>query len=151
MQIDQKKLNHILNMNDRHLEALIDQISREIGYFMKYYESLTPAVFLSYEREAYYGRNDSSFRVTFDENILCRQYDLSLESGVYGAPLLDRDHILMEIKCGGGIPLWMTHVLSDQKIYKTSFSKYGTAYQTLIFPLQNSTLNPNEKELFTHA
>ena len=31
MQIDQKKLNHILNMNDRHLEALIDQISREIG------------------------------------------------------------------------------------------------------------------------
>ncbi|MBR5616503.1 MAG: VTC domain-containing protein, partial [Clostridia bacterium] len=70
---------------------------------------------------------------------------------VYGAPLLDRDHILMEIKCGGGNPLWMTHVLSDQKIYNTSFSKYGTAYQTLIFPLQNSTLNPNEKELFTHA
>lgn len=136
---------------DRISCSVPDQISAEIDYFLQYYGTLRPTVFLSYEREAYYGRNDSSFRVTFDENILCRQYDLSLESGVYGAPLLDRDHILMEIKCGGGIPLWMTHVLSDQKIYKTSFSKYGTAYQTLIFPLQNSTLNPNEKELFTHA
>ncbi len=40
----------------------------------------------------------------------------------------------MEIKCSGGIPLWMTHVLSEEQIYKTSFSKYGTAYKTLIYP-----------------
>ena len=35
----------------------------------------------------------------------------------------------MEIKCSGGIPLWMTQVLSKEHIYKTSFSKYGTAYK----------------------
>ena len=40
----------------------------------------------------------------------------------------------MEIKCSGGIPMWMTRVLSEEHIYKTSFSKYGTAYQTMIFP-----------------
>ena len=40
----------------------------------------------------------------------------------------------MEIKCSGGIPLWMTHVLTENQIYKTSFSKYGTAYQNIIFP-----------------
>ena len=46
----------------------------------------------------------------------------------------------MEIKCSGGIPLWMTQVLSREKIFKSSFSKYGTAYQTLIYPqLQKST------------
>ncbi|MBR2338860.1 MAG: molecular chaperone, partial [Clostridia bacterium] len=49
-------------------------------------------------------------------------------------PILPDGKVLMEIKCSGGIPLWMIHVLSKERIYKTSFSKYGTAYQRLIFP-----------------
>lgn len=110
------------------------QISEEIDYFLDYYESLHPAVFLSYEREAFYSRDGSDFRVTFDDTILCRQEDLSLESEAYGTPLLQEGTVLMEIKCSGGIPMWMTHVLSEEHIYKTSFSKYGTAYQILIFP-----------------
>lgn len=117
---------HRCNMNT--------QISEEIDYFLDYYETLHPAVFLSYEREAYYSKDKSDFRVTFDDTILCRQNDLSLESEVYGIPILPKGSVLMEIKCSGGIPLWMTHVLSEEHIYKTSFSKYGTAYQTIIFP-----------------
>lgn len=110
------------------------QIANEIDYFLDYYKTLHPAVFLSYEREAFYAKDGSDFRVTFDDNILCRQEDLSLESEVYGTPILPEGKVLMEIKCSGGIPLWMTHVLSKEHIYKTSFSKYGTAYRTLIFP-----------------
>lgn len=109
------------------------QIANEIDYFLDYYKTLHPAVFLSYEREAFYARDGSDFRVTFDDNILCRQEDLSLASEVYGTPILPEGKVLMEIKCSGGIPLWMTHVLSREHIYKTSFSKYGTAYQTMIF------------------
>lgn len=110
------------------------QISQEIDYFLDYYEALGPVVFLSYEREAYYSKDHSDFRVTFDENILCRQKEVSLESEVYGTLLLPKDAVLMELKCSGGIPLWMAHALSREQIYKTSFSKYGTAYQTMIFP-----------------
>lgn len=110
------------------------QISEEIDYFLDYYETLHPAVFLSYEREAFFSKDKSDFRVTFDDTILCRQEDLSLESEVYGTPILPEGMVLMEIKCSGGIPLWMTKVLSKEHIYKTSFSKYGTAYQTMIFP-----------------
>lgn len=110
------------------------QISEEIDYFLAYYETLRPVVFLSYEREAYYSEDQPDFRVTFDDTILCRQEDLSLESEVYGTPLLPQGMVLMEIKCSGGIPLWMTHVLSEEHIYKTSFSKYGVAYQMMIFP-----------------
>lgn len=112
------------------------QISKEIDYFLTYYETLHPAVFLSYEREAYYAKDGGDFRVTFDDTILCRQEDLSLESEVYGTPLLPHGRVLMEIKCSGGIPLWMVHVLSQEHIYKTSFSKYGTAYETMIYPKQ---------------
>ncbi|MDO5124642.1 MAG: polyphosphate polymerase domain-containing protein [Eubacteriales bacterium] len=110
------------------------QIANEIDYFLDYYKTLHPAVFLSYEREAFYARDGSDFRVTFDDNILCRQEDLSLESEVYGTPILSEGKVLMEIKCSGGIPLWMVHVLSEEHIYKTSYSKYGTAYRTMIFP-----------------
>ena len=110
------------------------QISEEIDYFLDYYKTLHPTVFLSYEREAFYANDGSDFRVTFDDTILCRQDDLSLESEVYGTPILPEGKVLMEIKCSGGIPIWMTKTLSEEHIYKTSFSKYGTAYQTMIFP-----------------
>lgn len=109
------------------------QISDEIDYFLSYYETLHPVVFLSYEREAFYAKDGSDFRVTFDDHILCRREELSLESDVWGTSLLEDGMVLMEIKCSGGIPLWMTHVLSREHIYKTSFSKYGTAYQTMIY------------------
>ena len=111
-----------------------NQIGAEIDYFLKYYQTLHPVVFLSYEREAYYCRSGGDFRVTFDENILARREALSLESRAWGTRLLDEGAVLMEIKTSGGIPMWMTGVLSQEHIYKTSFSKYGTAYQTMIFP-----------------
>ncbi len=111
-----------------------NQICDEIDYFIDHYGTLHPTVFLSYEREAYFTKEPSDFRVTFDENIKVRQDDLDLTSEVYGTPILPDGKIMMEIKCSGGMPLWMTEVLSKEKIFKTPFSKYGTAYRTLIFP-----------------
>ena len=121
-------------MESKCHKAKSSQISDEIDYFLEYYETLRPRVFLSYEREAYYALDGSDFRVTFDENILCRQEELSLEADIYGTSILDDGRCLMEIKCSGGMPLWMTEVLSKEKIYKTSFSKYGTYYMDYIFP-----------------
>lgn len=115
------------------------QISEEIDYFLDYYQGLHPAVFLSYEREAYFSKDGSDFRVTFDDHVLCRQEELSLESDVWGTPVLPEEKVLMEIKCSGSIPLWMIQVMSEEQIYKTSFSKYGTAYQTIIFPQRKET------------
>ncbi len=110
------------------------QIPNEIEYFMSYYKGLHPTVFLSYEREAYYDKNNHDFRITFDDNILCRCHDLSLASPPSGVPILPSDKIMMEVKCVGGLPFWLVEVLSKEKIYKTSFSKYGTAYANIIFP-----------------
>ena len=127
------------------------QISREIDYFIDFYGKLKPTVFLSYEREAYYDKGGADFRVTFDDNILARQSDVNLCSNVYGEPILPEGNVLMELKCSGGIPLWMVEVLSRERIYKTSFSKYGTAYTALIFPeiyLPNST---KPKEIITNG
>jgi len=59
--------------------------------------------------------------------------------------------VLMEIKSSGGIPLWLTQVLSEEKIYKTSFSKYGTAYAMLIFPQTHPTNSYHMLEVVTNA
>ena len=107
------------------------QITEEIDYFLKFYQTMRPRVFLSYEREAYFSKEPGEFRVTFDENILFREEDLSLGSKVYGEAILEPEYTLMEIKTPESIPLWMVKVLSEEKINKTSFSKYGSAYQTI--------------------
>ena len=121
-------------LSDRNNLSPGCQISREIDYFRDFYGSLHPVVFLSYQRHAYYAKDGSDFRVTFDDEILCRDTELTLTAPAYGTPILEEGKVLMEIKCSGGIPLWLTQVLSREKIYKTSFSKYGTAYQNLIYP-----------------
>ena len=72
---------------DKNCDIRKSQIAEEINYFLNYYETLRPTVFLSYEREAYYSKDGSDFRVTFDDNILCRQQDLSLESDVGGTAI----------------------------------------------------------------
>ncbi len=110
------------------------QITREIDYFRRFYAPLRPQVFLSYDRRAYYCPNGGDLRITFDTNILCRDTDLTLSAEIGGVPLLADDKVLMEIKTLGGVPLWLTKILSDHRLYRTSFSKYGTAYETLIFP-----------------
>lgn len=112
------------------------QIGNEIRYFWNYYKNLHPVVFLSYEREAYYALDGSDFRVTFDENILYRKRDLSLESEIYGSPILKENQTLMEIKTSGGMPLWMCDVLTKNHLFKTSFSKYGSAYQQMMGGVQ---------------
>lgn len=115
-----------------HHEQVMDtQISREIDYCMERYKGLAPAMLLTYEREAYYAADDHDFRITFDRNILWRDYDLSLCKGIYGEPILKPGQVLMEVKAGGGIPLWLVRFLSEHRLCKTSFSKYGTAYRTV--------------------
>lgn len=104
------------------------QIGREIAFFFNRYHSLTPQIFISYSREAFCGIADKNLRITLDKNILWRDYDLLLNKGIYGTPLLDADRVLLEIKTNTAIPLWLTRWLSKNKIYKTSFSKCGNAY-----------------------
>lgn len=117
---------------DKKSMRLNSQIEREISYFIEYYGNLLPKVFLSYEREAFFSLDGSDFRVTFDDNILWRQDNISLKEKVGGNSIIGNDEILMELKTSKGIPLWMTDILSKNKLYKTSFSKYGRAYMDIL-------------------
>lgn len=112
-----------------HTKAPCDtQIFREIDWFRDYYGNLKPAMYISYEREAYYSLENPNLRITFDRNIMYRSYNLSLAAGVEGESILEPGQHLMELKAGGAIPVWLTKILDELGIYPASFSKYGRAY-----------------------
>lgn len=107
------------------------QVLEEIADFL----SRNPAkekVYISYERRAYFDKDNPELRVSVDKNILTRRKDVNLISGDYGAELLSEGRMLMEIKCDAHIPLWLCHLLSEMKLYKTNFSKYGTEYKSFL-------------------
>ena len=102
------------------------QIASEIDYFLDYYGSLHPTVFLSYEREAFYSNDGSDFRVTFDFDIVSRRHDLSLESGRFGEPLLPPDKMIVEVKFAGAVPYWFVQIMNEFGLSFHTFSKIGT-------------------------
>ena len=101
------------------------QIINELSYTLKKYKPV-PKVYIAYDRRAYFGENE--LRITFDKNIRTRRHDLQLEIGGGGTPLLKKGVYIIEIKANGALPLWLARFLSENGIYKASFSKYGTEY-----------------------
>ncbi len=116
------------------------QISQEIDYFMQNYETLKPRVYLSYDREAYYSNEDSEFRMTFDFNVKMRDSNLSLCETKEDKEVLQNDLVILEVKTVSGLPFWFLDYTSKNALYKTSFSKYGTAYNKYIMPEFTSEL-----------
>lgn len=106
------------------------QILREINYFMDLYDP-SPKILLFYDRIALFGIEESDLRITFDKNIRYRADDLDPLHGDFGIPLIEEGERIMEIKVPGVFPIWLSFLLSEHKIFPTSFSKYASAYRHL--------------------
>ena len=107
------------------------QIFRELDWMLSAYPELAPRVFLSYERDSWRGSDEPELRLTLDRDIFYRTYDLDLRWGFRGTPILFPDQTLMEIKIPGAAPMWLSHALSENGIFPTSFSKYGESYKQI--------------------
>ena len=106
------------------------QVLNELTYFINHYK-LRPAAFVGYDRLAFFGRDNSDLRISFDKNIRGRTYDLTL-GNADGEPILDDGYYLMEIKTRFAKPLWLTHLLTQNNIQRVHFSKYGTYYTMML-------------------
>ncbi|MBQ5953107.1 MAG: polyphosphate polymerase domain-containing protein [Lachnospiraceae bacterium] len=104
------------------------QINTEITYFRDYYKNLVPSCLIIYDRTAYF-EPGGDLRLTIDDNPRYRVKDLDLRISMDGISLLPEGYSIMEIKVQQAMPLWLTSILSDGRIYKASFSKYGAAYK----------------------
>lgn len=119
------------------------QVLEEIKYFLRIYD-LKPKVYLAYDRQAFFSKDDRDFRVTFDTNIRSRRTGVGLEKGNHGELLIDNAFWLMEVKSSEAVPVWFSSLLSEKEIFSTSFSKYGTEYKKT---MQNAGSNVRKGEV----
>ena len=110
---------------------ITQQVFRELDVFLDHYP-VAPKQYISYQREAFFGKDNSDFRLTFDRKITERRFDLRLDHESYGNYIIGDDQRLMEVKVSDAMPDWLVEKLSELKIYKISFSKYGKAYTNFI-------------------
>ena len=113
------------------------QINREITYFRDYYQTLVPACLIIYDREAYF-EPGGDLRLTIDYNPRYRTDHLDLTYSMDGLPLRPPGHTILEVKVQEAMPLWLTHILDEGKIYKNSFSKYGEAFRQQLINAQTA-------------
>lgn len=105
------------------------QIMREIGATCQGYGGLFPKMMISCNRQAFYCKEDSDLRFTFDQNIAYRTDDLSFESQQSGTLVLPQNRCVLEIKALYAYPHWLVQALDECKIFPSGFSKYGSGYQ----------------------
>lgn len=114
------------------------QIARELEAAMDRWLSLVPSMGIACDRAAWAYRPemleereddelfDSELRITFDD---CLEY---LDCHCFHSPwrpIIESSESVMEIKSAGPYPPWLVEVLSAERIYPASFTKYGNAYQ----------------------
>lgn len=105
------------------------QISREIAYLRDFYGASIPSMQIAYRRDSFIDSNDPSLRITFDTDVIWRDWGLEQNADAYGFRLLDEDVVLMEIKVSGNtIPIWLIRLIDEYEIYFSSISKYGQAF-----------------------
>lgn len=111
-----------------NLPYIDEQVLREIDYYRSH-ETVVPRLYVSYLRRAFFAKDDPSFRVTLDSDILTRRYDLDLKLGRYGEPVLSPGKLVLEVKFAGAVPLWFARVMSDFGLSFHTFSKCGTDFK----------------------
>ena len=107
------------------------QMTREIDWFL-HENDVKPKVFIACDRYAWVDKENPELRITFDENLRWRTDRLDLTLGSDGETLTEPGAVLMEIKIPGTAPLWLARLLSEQALFPTGFSKYGTCYKNHI-------------------
>jgi len=121
----ESEVNSFFKEND---ELNKTQIGRELVAFKEKYGKLEAKYLLISDRIAY-TKDNSDIRVTLDLNPRYRIDNLNLHTSGEGIPLLEEGEAILEIKVQHSIPIWLTQILTEGKIYKTTFSKVGNAHK----------------------
>lgn len=106
---------------------ILEEIKNHIKKF-----KVIPKVFIAYDRMAFFGKEDSEFRVSFDRDIVSRRTNLTFTNRNFERTLLSNNQCLMEVKTNGAMPIWFSKILSELGIFKSSFSKYGNEFDLKI-------------------
>jgi hypothetical protein len=110
--------------------------------FHIYRKNMQPIAVVIYEREAYHGKIDGNFRITFDKNLRCFPYpglnELFIERNL---TYQNADYFLIETKFFGQLPNWFKFLINKFSLMRVSFSKYVICADLLGITNKNLTFN----------
>jgi len=88
-------------------------------------KNYSPVVLISYDREAFYSKHDSTLRITFDKNL--RSKPLAQISELYNdnsLKLAMPGSFVIEIKFFNGFPVWLQKIIRRFELERRAISKY---------------------------
>ena len=124
-------------MTKGHLDASITDtvvIEKVQKLHQDYKQAIQPRMYIYYDRyslkekKSIEGCHYNKIRITIDQNLVYRDETVSLFAGNHGAPLLDSNTVIMEIKAPGNKPQWLQDILDKYDLMEHKFSKYSCAY-----------------------
>jgi len=128
--LSNKKQTLLEIMHGRDSSSRDLQIAREVDYLISEF-NLRPKVLVLYHRESFSG--EDCLRITFDERLRYRADNLCFVKKKHDKMYFKGgQNIIMEIKSQTPFPLWLSRVLSENKIFPQRFSKIGKVYEKLI-------------------
>lgn len=145
-------------------DYMTNQVLKEIQYYLTH-KNVYASTRISYDRHAFFDREDNSFRLTFDENLyyLKGKCPKDIEDFVQGRAkwggvdyqdprtgkrIIQENMRLMEVKVTNAYPMWFAKLLSEDGIFATSFSKYGVSYKREL--LDDSSIDGEAFHILSH-
>lgn len=129
-------------------DYMTEQVLKEIQYYLKH-NDVKAMTRISYNRRAYFGKNDPDFRLTIDQDLYYmndkkEKKEVNFQDPQKGKKILPDNLYLMEVKVRDAYPLWFAKMVHTEGIFPVSFSKYGVSYKIELMnklQLQNKQLD----------
>ena len=92
-------------------------------FYKKY--NLKPVCVVSYKRQPFLSKVEKSFRLTFDTNVMVRNYNFDLHFGGGSKLIVPRSICIMEVKFNNFIPNWAIKIIHNNDCIQYKISKYA--------------------------
>ena len=125
----------ILDKNNEDTLKLYEQSStqdkntlKEIWYLYKRY-NLKPACIVSYKRQPFLSKLETTFRLTFDTHVMVRNYNFDLHTGGGSKFVVPRGICIMEVKFNNYVPNWAMKILQKNNCLQYKISKFASGLE----------------------
>ncbi|HEC37357.1 MAG TPA: VTC domain-containing protein, partial [bacterium] len=100
----------------------------EIWFLYKKY-NLKPVCVVSYMRQPFLSKIEKTFRLTFDTNVMVRNYNFDLNFGDSSKYIIPRNICIMEVKFNNFIPNWAIKIIQKNNCIQYKISKFASGLE----------------------
>jgi hypothetical protein len=101
---------------------------KEIWFLYKKH-NLKPVCVVSYKRQPFLSKVEKTFRLTFDTNVMVRNFNFDLHFGGGSKFIVPRGICIMEVKFNNFIPNWAIKIIQKNDCIQYKISKFASGLE----------------------